>query len=386
MNSGMLYPHRCKPIPSTRRHPVSISITFGSRTVKLLQERLRQARRHGDRRLAPRITALLLVGQRLPVAQVATTLAIGESTLYTWIEAFLLHQVASLRYRTPPGRPAKLTPTQKSRLRELITAGPEAAGLATGCWTSGLLQTLIEQQFGVLYNLHYVVELVHNLGFSYQRARFVSDHLDEARRQEWLATTWPQIAQTALAQGALLLFADEASFAQWGSLGYTWAPVGQAPLVRTSGKRKGYKVFGLLDYFSGRLFYHGQTERFTAATYCAFLEQVLAQTDQPVIIVQDGARYHTAVETRRWLGEHAERVMTYQLPTYSPDYNPIEYLWRSTKREATHNRYFEPFSQLTSEVERALAWLATEPQRVRQWFGRYCDQMELSRQTLKLAA
>jgi transposase len=354
---------------------VSISITFGSQTVKLLQERLRLARRHGDRRLAPRITALLLVGQRLPVAQVATTLAIAESTLYTWIEAFLLHHVASLRYCTPPGRPAKLTPTQKSRLRALITAGPEAAGFATGCWTSGLLQTLIEQQFGVLYNLHYVVELVHNLGFSYQRARFVSDHLDEARRQAWLATTWPQIAQTALAQDALLLFADEASFAQWGSLGYTWAPVGQPPVVRTSGKRKGYKVFGLLEYFSGRLFYQGQTARFTAATYCAFLEQVLAQTDQRVIIVQDGARYHTAAETRRWLADHAERVITYQLPPYSPDYNPIEHLWRALKRDKTHNRYFATFATLAVAVETGLRELQQQPARVQQLLGTVLDQM-----------
>ena len=354
---------------------MAISITFGSQTVKLLQERLRQARRAGDRRLAPRITALLLVGQRLPVAQVAATLAIGESTLYTWIEAFLLHHVASLCYRTAPGRPAKLTPTQKRRLRELITAGPDACGFATGCWTSGLLQTLIEQQFGVLYNLHYVVELIRNLGFSYQRARFVSDHLDETRRQEWLATTWPQIAQTALAQGALLLFADEASFAQWGSLGYTWAPVGQAPLVRTSGKRKGYKVFGLLEYFSGRLFYHGQTDRFTAATYCAFLEQVLAQTDQPLIIVQDGARYHTAVETRRWLADHAERVATYQLPTYSPDYNPIEHLWRNLKREQTHNRYFASFEALTAAVDAGLRELQGHAARVQQLMGSILDQM-----------
>ena len=286
----------------------------------------------------------------------------------------MLHHVASLSYRTSPGRPAKLTPTQKRRLCALITAGPEAAGFATGCWTSGLLQTLIEQQFGVLYNLHYVVELVRNLGFSYQRARFVSDHLDETRRQEWLTRTWPQIANGP-ARGALLLFADEASFAQWGSLGYTWAPVGQPPLVRTSGKRKGYKVFGLLDYFSGRLFYHGQTERFTAATYCAFLEQVLTQTDQPLIIVQDGARYHTAVETRRWLVDHAARVMTYQLPTYSPEYNPIEHLWRNLKREQTHNRYFASFEALVAAVDAGLQELQGQAARVQQLMGSILDQM-----------
>ena len=46
----------------------------------------------------------------------------------------------------------------------------------------------------------------------------MSDHLDEARRQAWLLTTWPAWRERAAAAGGLLLFGDEASFAQWGSL------------------------------------------------------------------------------------------------------------------------------------------------------------------------
>jgi hypothetical protein len=69
----------------------------------------------------------------------------------------------------------------------------------------------------------------------------------------------------------ITLFGDEASFAQWGSLSYTWAPQGQQPEVPTSGKRKAYKVFGLIDYFSGRFFYKAHTGRFNSDSYAAFL-------------------------------------------------------------------------------------------------------------------
>ena len=51
-------------------------------------------------------------------------------------------------------------------------------------------------------------------------------------------------AQAAV--GGLLLFGDEASFTQWGSLGYTWAPSGQQPVVRTTGRRKAYR--GAINY------------------------------------------------------------------------------------------------------------------------------------------
>ena len=81
--------------------------------------------------------------------------------------------------------------------------------------------------------------------------------LDAARRQAWLNDKWPTILRAAKRCKGLILFEDEASFAQWGSLSYTWARRGRQPEVPTSGKRKGYKVFGAIEYFSGRLFYQG---------------------------------------------------------------------------------------------------------------------------------
>ena len=142
-----------------------------------------------------------------------------------------------------------------------------------------MVQDLIQREFGVLYSVTYVAELLRNVGLTYQKARFVSEHLDEARRQRWLTQEWPAIVAEARRRKALLLFADEASFAQWVSLGYTWAPRGQQPLVKTCGKRTGYKVWGLIDYFTGRLFYRGSTDRFNAAWYCAFLATVLGHSD-----------------------------------------------------------------------------------------------------------
>jgi len=114
-------------------------------------------------------------------------------------------------------------------LVELIEAGPQVVGLETACWHSVCIRVLIWREFGVLYNRHYVCTLLHNLGFSFPKARFVSDHLDAAKRLAWLEQTWPTIVRAAQRRQGLLLFEDEASFAQWGSLSYTWARRGQQP-------------------------------------------------------------------------------------------------------------------------------------------------------------
>jgi transposase len=227
-----------------------------------------------------------------------------------------------------------------------------------------MIQQLINERFGVSYSVFYIAELLRNLGFSYQKAAFVSDHLNDVERRRFRTQTWPEILRLARAQHALLLFGDEASFPQWGTLTYTWARRGQQPVVKTSGKRKGYKVFGLIDYFSGRFFHHGQEGRLNSASYIAFLQRVLEQTSEPLILIQDGARYHTSAETKRFFAAHAERLTVYQLPGYSPDYNPIEKLWKKLKEQETHLHYFPTFEALTAKVEQALIKFEQAPQTI----------------------
>jgi hypothetical protein len=184
-------------------------------------------------------------------------------------------------------------------------------GFEPACWNSALIRVLIWREFGVLSNRHYVCTLLHNMGVSFQKARFVSDHLDAARRQAWLRDEWPTILRAAQRRKGLLLFEDEASFAPWGSLSYAWARRGHQPEVPTSGKRKGYKVFGAIDYFSGRLFSQGIAGRFNSESYQAFWQTIMGQTTAHLFLIHDGARYHTSQATQQFFAAHASSRATH---------------------------------------------------------------------------
>jgi len=158
-------------------------------------------------------------------------------------------------------------------------------------------------------------------------------------------------------------------------LSYTWAPKGQQPEVPTSGKRKAYKVFGLIDSFSGRFFYKAHAGRFNSASYAAVLLDVLSQTTQPVVVIQDGARYHTSKAMQAFFETHADRLTIEQLPAYSPDFNPIEHLWKKVKKEATHLKYFPEFTDLQHEVDRALLHFAHTTPEITVLMARYCEKL-----------
>ncbi len=358
---------------------MDVRISLTHQTVKAMHEHLQGAYARGDVRAVRRISALLEhFLQHTPLPVLSERWGFSVSCAYDWINALLLKGLESLAYQYAGGRPGKLTPSQKQRLCERVDAGPQAAGFDTSCWNALLLQELIRREFGILYNRYYVCELLRNLGYSFQKAQFVSDHLDEARRHVWLTQDWPHILQEAKRRKAWVLFGDEASFPQWGSLSYTWARRGQTPTVKTVGKRKAYKTVGLIEFFSGRLFHHGIEGKFNSDSYQAFLLSVLAQTTAPLILIQDGAKYHTSKATKQFFAQHPDRLTVYQLPSYSPDYNPIEYLWRKTKKRATHNKYFEQFCEIIASVEQALEHFAHHTEAVLNLFGRYCDESGLA--------
>lgn len=356
---------------------MAIRIQVNHQILKSLYERLQQAYALGQLRLVKRIHAILSIVDGKDVSEVAEILNLSGQTVRNYVKAFLLRHLASLAYRFSPGRPAKLSVKQRKELSETIDTGPKAAGFDCGCWNTVLLQEWIFNHYGVEYNAQYLTELLDVMGYSYQRGRFVSEPLPEvlAEQEAWMNKTWPAILQLAKAQGAMILFGDEASFAQWGSLSYTWAKKGCQPTVKTSGTRKAYKGMGLIDFLSGTFFYKTHTGRFNSETYQAFLTEVMKKTTQHLLIIQDGARYHTSKAMAQFFAKNAERMTKFSLPRYSPDYNPIEYLWRNVKKQATHMRYFETFEDLTKKVDEKLAYFANLPKAILGLMGKYLPSL-----------
>jgi transposase len=197
--------------------PSMLRIARTGATRKILFGRLQQA--YGDHasRLVRRIHALLWLAEGMAVAEVAERLGVGEQTVRDWRHAVVHRGEARLASRSPSGRPANLTKSQRDELRAPVLAGPEAAGYPTACWTAVLIADLIRERFHVTYHARCVPHLLDPLGLSYQKAKFSVAAGDGEAALGWLEETWPEIVRLAQDEQALLLFGDEASFAQWGS-------------------------------------------------------------------------------------------------------------------------------------------------------------------------
>ena len=88
-------------------------------------------------------------------------------------------------------------------------------------------------------------------------------------------------------------------------------------------------------------------EAFNANTYIKFLEQVARRYNgKHVFYIQDNASYHRDGEVWQWFRDHRHSIEVFNLPPYSPELNAAECLWKYTRKEGTHNRFFNSRDEL----------------------------------------
>jgi transposase len=60
--------------------------------------------------------------------------------------------------------------------------------------------------------------------------------------------------------------------------------------------------------------------------------------------------YHGSHVVKEFKLANVARLTIESLPAFSPDYNPIEKLWKNTKKDSTHLKYFKTFEDLQASV------------------------------------
>ena len=309
------------------------------------------------------------------MGQIAYYIGKSPETIRLWVQEFAAEGVKSLKIQIRIGRRPKLSKAHCKVLCKILKDSPSQHGFIGGCWNSVMIAELITRLYKVEYSTKYIPELMKRLGMSYQKAKFDLNKAEPKARKKWMEEDWPKLQKLAKKkENAKIFFEDEASFAMWGSLAYTWAPKGEQPTVKTSGNRKCYKVFGAIEYNSGKFIYQGEQGKLNAISYIKFLKKILFHTRGHVILVHDGARYHTAKLVKEFIESKQDRLTAVRLPAYSPDYNPIENLWRKAKRLGTHLMYFPTFELLVDKVEETMQKLEKKRGEILNLFGLYRKQ------------
>lgn len=128
--------------------------------------------------------------------------------------------------------------------------------------------------------------------------------------------------------------------------------------VRTPSGRKRWNVLGALDFVTKELISIGNTTYITSETVCELLRTLRERcADQPITLVLDNARYQRCRLVQDLAEELSIQLMF--LPSYSPNLNLIERLWKHVKHRALNGKYYKTFEEFQDAIQDTLENLNT---------------------------
>lgn len=136
-------------------------------------------------------------------------------------------------------------------------------------------------------------------------------------------------------------------------------------MVEVTGQRKSVKVFGCVNISTAK-FEYMLGEVFNATTYLSFLEQIIrANYRKKIFYIQDNASYHKDADVWAWFKDHRERIEVFNLPPYSPEFNAVEPLWKYTRKNGTHNKYFQNKDEIITAVTEVFDNVQSNPDQIK---------------------
>ena len=166
-----------------------------------------------------------------------------------------------------------------------------------------------------------------------------------------------------LLAGADLYLQDEVEVALHPTLTRVWSRAGRPGqrLVQAPGKNFKRCGFGLVDWRDGHLDFELADGR-RAAPLCAQLRRAVARSrsrGRIAMVILDNLGIHTPKGSRllrALLAELGGELVLADTPTYDPDANRIEWLWRALRRAVTHTHRRATLPELLADAQR---WAAT---------------------------
>jgi transposase len=301
---------------------------------------------------------------------IAVALGLARSTVFGWVAKYREGGLEALRARPVPGRPRKLSGVQLRTVYELIVGrDPRQLQFAFALWTRDLVRELIRREFGVALSAVSVGRLLRTLGLSPQRPLWRAYQQDPDRVAAWKQEQYPAIRAEAAQVGATIYVIDEAGIRSDYHAGTTWAPVGQTPVVRTTGKRHAVNLISAVTA-TGALRFAVIDGKLNGSKFIDFCSKLLHDTPGPVFVILDGHPVHRSAAVARFAAATHGQLRLFFLPPYSPELNPDEWVWKNSKHDRVARAGIRDAKDLKAKALSALHRLQKLPHVIQAFF---CD-------------
>ncbi len=285
------------------------------------------------------------------ISEVARRLHVTERTVRNWVHKFNTEGITGLAFKGKSGRPRKI-PIDKFKAEYVpIVLEPELVDEDnfTAIKFHLYLQEVCNEELSYQTVLTYFRE--NNLSLVVPRPS-VMDKQDEKKRNEFLENL-----RDLSMKNKEIWFGDEVGFEGDPRPRARWVKKGSKPVNGRASEHIRFSAIGSINPATGEIF-SLVVPGVDTEVFQIYLDELHKSIKgREIALVLDNASWHKALKLN-W-----HNITPIYLPTYSPDYNPIENLWRFMKINHFSNWYAKTVEELIEKI--CIAFNSLTPQQIK---------------------
>lgn len=322
-------------------HEVIIMYDFTDNEIKELNQ-LRDLQK--DCRLKTRFFALILLHRTSDTSIVSEVFKISVSTIERWYGVLKEKGASYLNSFNYTGKKSQLSAEELIKLKSWVSEENPA--------NREVIRRYIAKEFGVLFKTRTISDIMKSLDLKILKPKTLPGEAPSvAIQQEFIGNYFHVGFYQENDPGMIRLFCDGAHLVHQVVPRLCWGDPKNIPVFPTNTSRNRLNILGAYDQQTGDFVHLTSEESLDAERVIVFLEKLNATyaKHHSVILYVDNASYFKARVVREWL-EKNPKIYLWYLPTYSPNLNLIERLWRFVKERLVKNRYHSKYKVFRAKV------------------------------------
>jgi transposase len=285
---------------------------------------------------------------------IAAALGATESAVSPWLDSARHGGREALASHTDRrGVAPELTPEQRRLIPDSLWHDAEAYGFRGDVWTWGRVVGVLREEFDGTYSKGQVSRLLKRLGWTPQVPITRAIQRDEEAIARRRVESWPGLREKGRRERRRLVFVDESGFYLLPGVVKTYAPRGQTPGVDAWQTRDHLSVMAGVTP-AGKVDTLVRPPPLNGLHTVAFLVHLGRLAGDRSLVIWDGSPIHRRAEVSAFVAEARGKIPVEPLPSYAPDLNPVEWMWRHLKDVELRDLSCLDLDQLPLELPLAL--------------------------------
>jgi transposase len=185
--------------------------------------------------------------------------------------------------------------------------------------------------------------------------------------KEWLEVTYPAIVKRSAKEKAEIWWLDETGVRNASNYVKGYAPRGKTPTLPVASHHIKVNMVSAMTN-TGKLRYHFYRGGFNQHLYMSFLKRLIKSTKKKVFVIVDNSSTHRASLVQEWEVKNAKFITTFNLPSYAPELNPVEYLNNNLKRVLLYEGYSKSADEIEKKAMSIMRSIQSSKNRVETFF------------------